>query len=81
MRASLAVLFAVVTTLISSLPVYAATEGPPAEEALPVGLALAAIAGLIAFGYFFLRPWRATGARPDSTAAVDKPLSDIEGRS
>ena len=40
-----------------------ATEGPAAEAGLPVGLAVAVLAGLLAFGYFFVRPWRATDRR------------------
>ena len=40
-----------------------ATEAPAAEEALPLGLAVAVGAGLVVFGYFFIRPSKISGRK------------------
>ena len=63
MRPLVGVLLALAASLIVSVPVFAATDAAPAQDALPLGLAIAVLAGLIAFGYFFMRPWRTTGRK------------------
>jgi hypothetical protein len=40
-----------------------ATEAPESEEALPLGLAVAVGAGLLVFGYLFIRPSKISGRK------------------
>jgi hypothetical protein len=63
MRVSAIISLIAVLTLMFALPVHAATETPQPQDSLPLGLAIAVIAGVLVFAYFFSRPSRMTGRK------------------
>ena len=63
MRWSLSGVIGVSAALLVALPVQAATEAPEAAGGFPVALALAVIAGVLAFAYFFMRPSGMSGRK------------------
>ena len=64
MRWALTALFGVVSAMLLSATVWAATETPETSgTGLPVALAIVVIAGLLVFAYLLVRPSRLTGRK------------------
>jgi hypothetical protein len=63
MRLPVAALLGISLSLGFSVPVLAATEAPQPQETLPLALAVVVIAGVLAFAYFLMRPWRPTDGK------------------